>query len=157
MITFKPTQISDIPAIVEMMSEFYAIDNYPIDAEKSRSLFAKFISDENYGKAWLIFDGQEIAGYMILTYVFSFEYGGKIAFIDELYIKENCRGKGIGKSSVVFLKTEAAKLSLKLLYLEVEHHNSNAQKLYLAAGFELHKRNIMKYKVNTIWNRHYGC
>jgi len=150
MTTFKPFEVSDIPAIVAMMLEFYAIDGYPIDTEQSKLLFSEFISDESLGKGWLIFDGAEIAGYMILTYVFSFEYGGKIAFIDELYIKENKRGKGAGKTSVAFLRTEAARLSLKLLYLEVEHHNSNAQKLYLAGGFELHKRNIMKYKVNTI-------
>ena len=150
MTTFKPLEISDIPAIVEMMLEFYAIDGYPINAEKSELLFSEFISNESAGKGWLIFEGQEIAGYMILTFIFSFEYGGKIAFIDELYIKKINRGKGIGKTSVTFLKAQAAKLSLKLLYLEVEHHNSNAQKLYLAAGFELHKRNIMKYKVNSI-------
>ena len=152
MITFKLLEFPDIPAIVEMMREFYAIDGYPIDAEKSKWLFSAFISNENLGKGWLICDSDErgitsIVGYAILTFIFSFEYGGKIAFIDELYIKESQRGKGIGKTSVAFLKTEAAKLSLKLLYLEVENHNSNAQKLYLAAGFEVHNRNIMKYKV----------
>ncbi|MDI1257123.1 MAG: GNAT family N-acetyltransferase [Flavobacterium sp.] len=152
MTTFKPLEVSDIPIIVEMMQEFYAIDSYPIDVEKSKLLFSEFISNKNHGKGWLICHSDEkgipkIAGYAILTFVFSFEYGGTIAFIDELYIKESHRGKGIGKTSIAFLKAEAAKLSLKLLYLEVENHNSTAQKLYLATGFELHKRNIMKYKV----------
>jgi ribosomal protein S18 acetylase RimI-like enzyme len=146
MTPFKPIEIPDIPAIIEMMQEFYAIDGYPIDTEKSKLLFSEFLSDENLGRAWLLFEDGNPVGYMVLTFVFSFEYGGKIAFIDELYIKESSRGKGFGKAAVAFLKAEAAKLSLKLLYLEVEHHNSNAQKLYLAAGFELHKRNIMKYK-----------
>lgn len=130
------------------MQEFYAIDGYPMDLEVSKKLFLEFISDEKQGKAWLILFNDEIVGYCILTFIFSFEYGGKIAFIDELYIKEVARGKGIGKASIEFLKTEAAKLSLKLLYLEVEHHNSNAQKLYLAAGFSLHKRNLMQIKIN---------
>ena len=142
-----------------MMQEFYAIDGYPIDLQTSEKLFLEFISDENLGKAWIITSEEngktQIAGYAILTFIFSFEYGGKIAFIDELYIKESFRGKGIGKASIEFLKTEAAKLSLKLLYLEVEEHNLNAQKLYIAAGFEMHNRKIMKYKVdrnNTKWN-----
>lgn len=42
---------------------------------------------------------------------------------------------------------EVPKLSLKLLYLEVETHNENAQKLYLAHDFELHNRKLMKYKI----------
>ena len=39
------------------------------------------------------------------------------------------------------------KLSLKLIYLEVENHNENAQKLYLASDFTIHSRKIMKHKV----------
>ncbi len=147
MITFKPITQNHIPEIVSMMEKFYAIDGYPINVETSGKLFSEFISDENLGKAWLIYFENEVAGYCILTFIFSFEYGGKIAFIDELYIKESFRGKGIGKFSIGFLKAEAAKLSLKLLYLEVEHHNSNAQKLYIAAGFSHHKRNLMQIKI----------
>lgn len=147
MVTFKSITQNDIPGIVSMMSAFYAIDGYPINPVKSSRLFTEFISDETLGKAWLIESDNEIAGYCILTYIFSFEYGGRIAFVDELYIKESFRGKGIGKSSIEIIKAEAAKLSLKLLYLEVEHHNSNAQKLYLAAGFSVHKRNLMQIKI----------
>jgi len=147
MITFKSITTSDIDTIVSLMQEFYAIDNYPIAIETSKELFSEFISDEKLGKAWFILSDNHIVGYTILTFIFSFEYGGQIAFIDELYIMETARGKGIGKSAIEFLKFEAAKLSLKLLYLEVEHHNSNAQKLYIAAGFSLHNRNLMRLKI----------
>ena len=128
------------------MREFYAIDHYPIDAERSRMLFSKFIGDENLGRAWLILSDGDIVGYVILTFLFSFEFGGKIAFIDKLYLSQRARGKGIGKQTLEFIKSEAAKLSLKVLYLEVEHHNALAQKLYLSAGFESHNRKFMMYK-----------
>ncbi|MBP6584049.1 MAG: GNAT family N-acetyltransferase [Flavobacterium sp.] len=130
------------------MGEFYRIDNYPFDIEISRKLFNQFLTDENLGKAWLILYQNEIVGYVILTYVFSFEYQGKIAFLDELYIRENARGKGIGKETIAFIQQEAAKLSLKIIYLEVETHNDAAQKLYIANDFAIHKRKIMKYIVN---------
>ena len=146
MITFKTLEISDIDIITVMMEDFYAIDNYPIEAQATKKMFQEFISNENFGKAWLIYADNKIAGYVILTYIFSFEYGGKIAFVDELFIKESARGKGIGKHTIQFIQQESLKLSLKLLYLEVEHHNQNAQKLYLANGFEVHNRKILKYK-----------
>ena len=129
------------------MQEFYAIDNYSIDIKISKKLFEEFISDENLGKSYLIFVDNEIVGYTIITYVFSFEYKGKIAFIDELYIKETYRGKGIGSEIIKFIKNECHKLKLKLIYLEVENHNLKAQKLYIANDFEFHNRKIMKYKV----------
>ena len=147
MTTFKPLEIADISIITQMMQDFYAIDNYPMDVEVAKNLFHEFISNENLGKSWLIYSENEIVGYIILTFIFSFEYGGKIAFVDELFIKENARGKGIGKEAIQFIQTEVTKLSLKLLYLEVEPHNENAQKLYLAHDFEFHNRKLMKYKV----------
>lgn len=147
MCEFNSITENDIPLILPMMETFYAIDGYPIDIEKSKALFKTFIADENLGKAWLIYNNGQAAGYVILTTIFSFEYGGKIAFIDELYIKEAFRGKGIGKASVTFLKEQATKLGLKVLYLEVEHHNSNAQDLYLKSGFTVHNRRLMQYKI----------
>ena len=147
MTTFKPLEIADIEVITQMMQDFYAIDNYPIDVEVAKNLFQEFISNEHLGKSWLIYTENEIVGYIILTFIFSFEYGGKIAFVDELFIKETARGKGIGKEAIQFIQREVPKLSLKLLYLEVEPHNENAQKLYLAHDFELHNRKLMKYKV----------
>ena len=147
MITFKPLEISDISIITKMMQDFYAIDNYPMDVEVAKKLFQEFISNEHLGKSWLMYSENEIVGYNILTFIFSFEYGGKIAFVDELFIQETARGKGFGKEAIQFIQQEVPKLSLKLLYLEVEPHNENAQKLYLAHDFELHNRKLMKYKV----------
>lgn len=147
MTTFKPLEISDISIITQMMQDFYAIDNYPMDVEVAKTLFQEFISNEHLGKSWLIYSENKIVGYIILTFIFSFEYGGKIAFVDELFIKETARGKGFGKEAIQFIQSEVSKLSLKLLYLEVEPHNENAQKLYLAHDFELHNRKLMKYKV----------
>ncbi|SHG10240.1 Acetyltransferase, GNAT family [Flavobacterium segetis] len=148
MIQFKPVVITDIDSIVFMMQEFYAIDNYPIDVDVSKALWRAFISNENLGKSWLIALDDEIVGYVILTFIFSFEYQGRIAFLDELFVSKKYRGKGIGSKVLAFILAESKKLSLKLIYLEIENHNENAQKLYIASGFELHNRKLMARKIN---------
>ncbi len=130
-----------------MMQDFYAINNYPIDCNVTKSLFMEFITNSNFGQCYLIYADNQVAGYVILTIIFSFEYKGKIAFLDELYIQEDFRGKGIGATTIEFIKTECHKLKLKLIYLEVENHNLKAQKLYIAHDFEIHNRKIMKFKV----------
>jgi len=146
MIEFKHITTADIETVVSMMEEFYAIDNYPIKSDVSKALFEEFISNKNLGKAWLIVSDNEIVGYLILTFVFSFEYQGKIAFLDELYVTEKARGIGIGSKAIEFIKDESHKLSLKLIYLEVELHNKKAQNLYIANGFEMHNRKLMRLK-----------
>lgn len=148
MIYFKPIDKQDVNTVSTLMVDFYAIDGYPIDTEKTRELLDQFIDNPALGKAWLIYWQEQVVGYLILTFVFSFEYQGKIAFLDELYVTETARGKGIGSKAIDFIKAESHKLSLKLIYLEVEPHNTNAQKLYLASGFEIHNRKLMRLKID---------
>ena len=147
MITFQNLQKSQIDSIVSMMQDFYAIDNYPIHIEESKQLFETFIANSDLGKAWLVYKGEEVIGYVILTFIFSFEYKGILAFLDELYIKKEYQGKGFGKQAVQFVQQESSQLNVKMLYLEVEQQNENAQKLYLAHDFEVHNRKILKYKL----------
>jgi ribosomal protein S18 acetylase RimI-like enzyme len=148
MIIFSPLETIHIDKITAMMEDFYAIDGYPIQASKTKELFQEFIVNENLGKCWLIYSNNEIAGYVILTFIFSFEFQGRIAFLDELYIQPQFQGKGIGKKTVEFIQNQIANFSLKLLFLEIEKHNSKAQKLYIACGFDFHNRKLMKYLPN---------
>ena len=145
--TFKPLGVRDIDIVTTMMQEFYAIDGYPIDIALSRSLFERFIADEKLGRAWLIGSGEETWGYVILTFVFSFEYKGIIAFLDELYISPTMQGHGLGKAALDFIKAEVKQAGIKIIYLEVEGHNEAAHNLYISKGFALHNRQLMKYSV----------
>ena len=145
--TYKSIEHIDIDNAVSMMRDFYSLDGYPMDIPLSKKLFSEFIENERLGKAWIISYDDQSVGYVIMTLIFSFEFKGRIAFIDELYISEAARGKGIGKQTVDFIKAEAKALSVKMLYLEVEHHNTNAQKLYLSSGFKIHNRKFMQYEL----------
>ena len=147
MIYFKPVASSDVESVIKLMQAFYAIDKYPFDVDKSKKLVITFLENENLGSAWLIYFENEIVGYIILTFIFSFEYQGRIGFLDELYLLEKARGKGIGAKAIDFIQEEALKLKLKVIYLEVEKHNKNAQKLYIASDFVSHNRKLMKYTV----------
>ena len=144
-ITFRPLQAKDISLLLPMMEAFYKIDNYPFNALETEQMLTEFVGNASLGKIWLILDNEDVLGYVILTFIFSFEYKGKIAFLDELFVSEKARGKGAGKAALDFIQAEAARLSLKLIYLEVEPHNETAQQLYLSKDFELHKRKLMKF------------
>ncbi len=148
-ITFKPVRVTDIDRTVAMMQDFYAIDNYPIDPFVSRSLLKEFIENEELGRSWLILNNDEVVGYVILTFIFSFEYKGRIAFLDELYIAPAGRGKSIGKQTVDFIHEQALDLAINVIYLEVEGHNTIAQKLYLSKDFTIHNRKLMKLTVKN--------
>lgn len=144
---FKPIEAQDIPVVIAMMEEFYTIDNYPIDADVSRGLMHEFLQNDSLGRGWVILKDNEPVGYVIMTFVFSFEYKGRIAFLDELFISEKARGHGFGKQALDFVAKQAMSLSIKIIYLEIERHNTVAQKLYLSKGYEIHNRGLMKLVV----------
>jgi GNAT superfamily N-acetyltransferase len=144
---FKPFEPADAHAVIALMEEFYAIDNYPIDTDVSRDLFMEFVENESLGRGWVVlYDGKPV-GYTILTFVFSFEYKGRIAFLDELFLSPDVRGLGLGKQTLDFINEQAKLLSIKIIYLEVEGHNVVAQKLYLSKGYKMHNRGLMKMVV----------
>ncbi len=141
---FSEIAAKDIDVVIQMMADFYAIDNYPFDVAVAKGLLMEFLENETLGKGWLIWYEDKPVGYVILTFVFSFEYKGRIAFLDELFIASEVRGKGFGKQAVDFIAAEAKKNSVKIIYLEVENHNEAAKSLYLSKNYTLHNRGLMK-------------
>ncbi|WP_400262093.1 GNAT family N-acetyltransferase [Sphingobacterium sp. SG20118] len=149
MLTFEKLTHNNIDTIVAMMQDFYAIDGYDIDPVVSRENFEIFLKDENLGQSWLIKENDLVLGYIIVVYFFSFEFKGRVALLDELYISADARGKGLGKKAVQFIKEYVQEVGCKLVLLEVEPHNLPAQKLYENQGFDFHPRNIMRYSIKN--------
>lgn len=144
MIRFTPLSTAGISQIVKFMEDFYAIDNYAFDADVTRENFAKFLKNPSLGNIFLIRDKEDIIGYIIIVYFFSFEFQGKVALLDELYLTTSARGKGVGKKAMEFVNEFVENTGCKLILLEVEPHNTRAQKLYLEHGFTFHKRQLMR-------------
>jgi len=137
---------SDIPELSEMMKDFYAIDFYPFDEKVTTDNFQKFINEEKYGGCFKIIFEDEIAGYLILVKYFSFEFGGEILFLDELYVKPEFQGKSLGKKALEFVKDYSVENDFRVVLLEIENHNEKAKKLYEYYGFKNHKRSLMILK-----------
>lgn len=80
--------------------------------------------------------GESRLGYIVLTFGYSLEMGGRDAFIDELFLIETVRGKGIGKRVMELIQAEARRLGVHALHLEVGRENERAQRVYRVAGFQ---------------------
>lgn len=143
MTNFQKLGNQDISLILQMMQDFYAIDDYAIDMDTSKHNFELLLANPSYGQAFLIQEDGLTLGYLILAYVFSFEFQGRVAILDELYLSAAARGKGLGKAAVLYAQDYALEEGCKRMFLEVESHNERAQKLYEQLGFDFHPRKIM--------------
>jgi ribosomal protein S18 acetylase RimI-like enzyme len=108
-----------------------------------REMLRKFLADPDLGQAWTLFDGETPVGYVFLTFGYSFEYHGRDAFIDELYIEPQYRRQGIGRRAMEFVEERARECGVNAIHLEVDDGNDPAAELYRRVGYEDHSRFLM--------------
>lgn len=142
-LNFFAAGIDDIETIMDMQRDFYAIDAYAFDKEAAKEALEIFINDARYGKLWLIMADGKLAGYVVLTLGYSFEFKGRDAFLDELYVLPEFRGNGIGSKTVEFVAEKAKEMEIKAIHLEVEMHNEAGKALYRNFHFQDHNRILM--------------
>ena len=84
-------------------------------------------------RLYVIESGGRPAGYALLALTFSNEAGGDVVWLDEIYIRPEFQGKGLGNEFFDFFEKEFA--SAARLRLEVEADNDGAVRLYERRGF----------------------
>lgn len=127
------SHLDQLLSFVRAYHQFEALDTTEqLRAQSVRRL----LCDHDLGRIWLILDSSAAVGYIALCKGYSIEFGGYDAFIDEFFIDQNARGRGIGTKVLALVKAEAMKLGIRALHLEVARTNSRAQKLYQAANFK---------------------
>ena len=140
---FVPASPSDLHRLLAWIAELYRHERIAFDAAVVRPALATLLEDPALGQVWLIaVDGQPV-GYLVLTFGYSLEYGGRTALLDEVFVDEAYRGRGLGTRALRFAAEQCGKLGVRTLELEVERHNQDAQRLYRARGFVERDRYVM--------------
>ena len=142
-INFKHAVSDDIITILKFIKNFHGMSSYPFHEVKVGETVRNLIKNYNLGRIWIIEIDSKSVGYIILTFGYSIEYKGRDAFIDELYIEEEFRGRGIGKAAMNFIVKEARNLGIHAVHLEVERDNAAAKKLYEKNDFKDNGRTLM--------------
>ena len=127
---------NDRERYISMAREFYHSDAvlHPIpDVHFERTVDEALRSDD-YAEIFLFECEGETAGYGLTAKTYSQEAGGFVWWIEEIYIRPEYQGKGIG--SRVFKKLDAMfDAGVYRLRLEVEKTNVRAVELYERQGY----------------------
>ncbi len=142
--TFRLATDSDLAALLDLESQFYAHEGYPFDRALNERSLRRLANDPSLGRLFIIGDGD---GYMVVTFGFSIEFGGRDAFIDELYIAPHARGRGLGTEAIRVAESACVAADVATLHLEVEHENGRARALYERHGFYTHDRHLMSKRL----------
>jgi GNAT superfamily N-acetyltransferase len=143
-VTFRRASVDDIPALLELQQRFYVGEGYPYDRASMERGMRELIADANLGRLFIA-DG----AYLVITFGFSLEFGGRDAFVDELYVADEARGKGLGTLALEFAESACREAGIHALHLEVEHVNARARALYERSGYVAHERHLMTKRLGV--------
>ncbi len=145
-IELRAAATQDRDLLLSFIQELYAAEHIPFDPSRSARALDDLLADPSLGRVWLIERDGQPAGYAVVALGYSLEFGGRFALLDELFLQEEHRGKGVGRQALARIEAACRELGLEAVRLEVERSNQVARELYRKAGFESHDRDLM-----TLW------
>ena len=127
----------DRKVFLEMASKFYSSEAvaHNIDSHIYETTFETALSKSPFIRALIIEDDGTPAGFGLISFSYSTEVGGLTVLLEDIYISDTCRGKGLGSEFMQFIEREYS--SAKRFRLEVAKENTQAIALYKKLGYEV--------------------
>lgn len=98
--------IDDKEEYINLANLFYKSDAVmqKILPENFSKTFDYLLNDKTYAEIYMVKSENQNIGYFLISKTYSQEAGGMVLLIEEIYLSENNRNKGIGKIIFSFLK-----------------------------------------------------
>lgn len=128
---------SDTDEVFRMMRDFYsspAIVHKASDAVLRKDI-EDCVSDLPFVEGYVFEKNEETAGYSMVAKSYSTEYGGQCLWIEDLYIKPQFRGRGIGTEFFSYIEGLYKNKAVRFR-LEVEKDNKRAIEVYKKCGYK---------------------
>lgn len=130
----RKLQKEDKELFLSFLHKFYHSEAvlHPTDKQLHLNIFDEIIRSDTYLLCYVFTLDGEAAGYALLSKSFCPEVGGSIIWIEQLYINEEHRSKGIAGKFLSFIEKEFGPDRIRL---EVEEDNEKAISLYKRNGY----------------------
>jgi len=140
----KPFANGDYEEYLAMSREFYASEatDHQIPEEHFKRTFEETVAGSPVSRGWLIFDETEAperpVGFFLAAVTWSNEFGGRIAWLEELYLRPETRGRGLGRKVMTEAMEELKRKDRVVGFrLEVAPANESVGILYEKLGFSV--------------------
>jgi GNAT superfamily N-acetyltransferase len=96
MLSIRPANAADVPTLNTLIHEFAAFERLPIAATEAGLLRDGFSESPKFRVLMAEWDGRPVGYALFFDYYSSFE-GRAGLFLEDIYVRDQYRGKGIGK------------------------------------------------------------
>ena len=144
MITCRKMTFVDVSDAFQMLSAFLGEDEHYLASSKAygdrglrglNDALDLFLERPELGFIWMAYDEGGLAGICVVCYAISTSMGAVVAKLDDVSVKENSRGKGIGTALIEQLKQQLRKELVTRIDVAVHLENPEAKRFYEKLGF----------------------
>ena len=136
----------DVEALLDMMEPFNVFEHIPWTRAAAGEPLRRLLSDSSLGVVGIVELEAKPLGYFVVTWNYDLEWNGRDAFLTELFVVPEARGRGLGRAALVQAEALAREHGAHALHLVVRPENERAHALYLRAGF-VHPGRVLLTKV----------
>jgi ribosomal protein S18 acetylase RimI-like enzyme len=134
---------ADLSVLVPMMVDFNRLEAIPWTYAKGEAALRQLLGQSELGFIGLAQAEGAACGYFVVTFGYDLEWNGRDAFLTELYLVPEARGRGLGRQLLLEAETEAEARGVRALHLVVRPENAAALALYLRTGFRETERRLL--------------
>jgi ribosomal protein S18 acetylase RimI-like enzyme len=134
----------DVSDAFQMLSAFLGEDEHYLASSKAygdrglrglNDALDLFLERPELGFIWMAYDEGGPAAMCVVCYAISTSMGAVVAKLDDVSVKENSRGKGIGTALIEQLKQQLRKELVTRIDVAVHLENPEAKRFYEKLGF----------------------
>ena len=128
---------ADREDFLRLSEEFYASPAvlHAVPRSYHEGAFAELMRSDEYAEGFMLEADGKIVGFALTAKTYSRESGGKMLWLEELYILPEYRSRGLGREYFAFIEEYARQNGFARIRLEVEEENVRARALYARLGY----------------------
>jgi len=131
-----PALPADLPQLVELLALLFAQEaDFAPDEGKQRRGLQMILADATRGGIYVARDEGRIIAMATLLYTVSTAEGGRAALFEDLVVRPEYRGRGVGRALLAYVIERAKADGALRLSLLTDGDNERAQALYRKLGF----------------------
>ena len=127
---------NDAPTLLPLVANYWSFEGIPcFEQERIAVQLTRLLSNPDIGVGWIATVDGVAVGYLLAVQVFSLEYLGLTAEVDEFFVLSSQRGKGIGAELLKAAESEFGRRGYTNISLQLSRSNNSAREFYRNLGY----------------------
>jgi GNAT superfamily N-acetyltransferase len=137
MTTISAATPADVPALADLLAVLYALEEeFTFDRETQQHGLQLILESPALGQMFVARDDERIVGMVNLLFTISTAEGGPACWLEDVVVRPESRGLGIGGQLVEHAIDYARRHGCRRISLLTDRTNEAAQRFYARHGFE---------------------